>query len=393
VEGDTYHGIEVLIGGQAGAMLDGNDDDNWFEAAGGENQFRGHGGDDILIGHDQRDHLFGDAGLDEIYGQGGDDILRGGLGEDYLFGGAGNDLIGVDINYGHDALLAAERDFMYGGDGNDIIYNNGGNDVIDGGDGTDVYEHHYLLGDVTVDLAAGTVIGEASGSDTILNIEIVYGNQGDDTLLGDDQANELHGSLGEDILRGRGGDDTLHGSYDNDEIYGDEGNDVLSGGEGSDIIDGGDGIDTLYGWFTDANLSTGQATYLDDVDTLVSIENLRGGSTDNTLIGNNQDNVLDGGGANDTLNGRRGDDTLIGGQGEDTFVFDQNGFSDDQDVVEDFELGIDRLDFSNSNIGDLDEFFERATQVGADVVIDTGDGAITLINVQLSAMSFGDLIF
>jgi Ca2+-binding RTX toxin-like protein len=146
--------------------------------------------------------------------------------------------------------------------------------------------------------------------------------------------------------------------------------------------------------FGNANLTAGTGQDLDGLtDTLVSIENLLGGEGDNDFVGNNQDNVLDGGWGNDTLNGRRGDDTLIGGEGEDIFEFDQNGFANDQDVVQDFQLGVDRLDFSASSIGDLGEFQDVATQVGADVVIDTGNGAITLLNVQVGAMSFGDFIF
>jgi hypothetical protein len=74
-------------------------------------------------------------------------------------------------------------------------------------------------------------------------------------------------------------------------------------------------------------------------------------------------------------------------------VFDQKSFHDDQDVVEDFEVGIDLLDFSASSIDDLGELQDAATQVGDDVVIDTGQGTITLRDVQLSSLSFGDFIF
>jgi Ca2+-binding RTX toxin-like protein len=53
---------------------------------------------------------------------------------------------------------------------------------------------------------------------------------------------------------------------------------------------------------------------------LINIENLQGGSGNDTLNGNEQANKLEGGAGTDTLKGDAGNDTLIGGAGADVLV-------------------------------------------------------------------------
>jgi Ca2+-binding RTX toxin-like protein len=57
-------------------------------------------------------------------------------------------------------------------------------------------------------------------------------------------------------------------------------------------------------------------------DTLINIENLLGGSGNDTLGGNANDNRLEGNGGNDLLIGAAGNDVLVGGAGDDSFRFD-----------------------------------------------------------------------
>ncbi len=66
----------------------------------------------------------------------------------------------------------------------------------------------------------------------------VFGNGGNDRLIGGNDDDILNGGSGRDRLIGRGGDDTLIGGG---------GNDILRGGGGNDILDGGRGNDTLIG--------------------------------------------------------------------------------------------------------------------------------------------------
>ena len=98
----------------------------------------------------------------------------------------------------------------------------------------------------------------------------------------------------------------------------------------------------------------------------VTIENAEGGRGDDVLSGNAADNMLNGG---------EGDDVLNGGAGEDIFVFEA-GFDDD--VIQDFIIGEDRLFFSDIDQG-------TAALVGQNTVITVpGEGSIILDDVDLT---------
>ena len=88
------------------------------------------------------------------------------------------------------------------------------------------------------------------------------------------------------------------------------------------------------------------------VDLTRTGQDIRGGTGDDFLVGTNGDDVIWGMGHNDVLSGGAGDDHLIdgrgndilfGGSGADVFVFTPDGKSD---FIEDFEVGIDRIDLS-----------------------------------------------
>jgi Ca2+-binding RTX toxin-like protein len=116
-----------------------------------------------------------------------------------------------------------------------------------------------------------------------------------------------------------------------------DGDDTLIGGLGDDVLDGGDGRDLAsYRGITaplviDLRLSgipqdTGGAGF----DTLIGIENVMGGTGDDTITGDGGDNILSGnagddwlwgGLGNDILDGGAGNDALIGGEGIDTVTY------------------------------------------------------------------------
>jgi VCBS repeat-containing protein len=66
-------------------------------------------------------------------------------------------------------------------------------------------------------------------------------------IFGDDNANILLGTTGNDVILGIGGNDSLDGGAGNDHLEGGAGNDSLIGGAGSDILIGGAGNDTMTG--------------------------------------------------------------------------------------------------------------------------------------------------
>ena len=93
-------------------------------------------GDDWLFGGEGNDVLFGLGGNDHLYGGSGDDVLFGGSGNDHLYGGSGNDILFGGS--GDDYLDGgAGHDRLFGGSGNDIIKYDSSDFLVDGGDGID----------------------------------------------------------------------------------------------------------------------------------------------------------------------------------------------------------------------------------------------------------------
>ncbi len=374
--GDTYSGIEGLVGSDFNDIISGD---------GGDNELIGRLGDDILQGRKGNDLLEGREGNDRMTGSAGDDILDGGAGADELFGGDGMDLasyqdsgsaVEVDLvntsgNTGHAAgdtftsiegLIGSDyddvlrgtdtRNSLYGGigadtirgrNGSDTLVGGGGNDILVGGNGTDILNGGFdadsldggrgwdtatyadAVAAVRVDLKDLSLnTGEAKG-DTYTDIEVIEGTAFDDFLRGSDKADGFIGGDGNDVLRGRKGSDDISGGRGDDTLIGAEGRDVLNGGLGADMMDGGNGVDTatyedassgvrvdLAGGFGDA----GEA----DGDTLVGIEVLVGSAFDDVLRGSDKADTLQGGAGNDTLRGRIGSDELSGGAGDDILI-------------------------------------------------------------------------
>ncbi|MCP4780279.1 MAG: cold shock domain-containing protein [Hyphomicrobium sp.] len=100
---------------------------------------------------------------------------------------------------------------------------------------------------------------------------------------------------------------------------------------------------------------------------------------------------LYGGDDNDQLWGQNGNDKLDGGNGDGTFVFDAN-FGND--VINDFEVGIDAIQLNGVGVLNFDELLALAKQEGDDTVIDFGDGnSITLKNVSYDDLKVDNFSF
>jgi Ca2+-binding RTX toxin-like protein len=169
-QGDTYFGMENLIGGSGSDILIGKDGANTLNGglgndilegmAGGDNLIGGggnntasyeHAGTGVVASLDSRFTPWQDMNLTDsqydtysdiqnLTGSSHDDILIGDEHSNILTGGAGNDTLYVDQGF----------DSGFGGDNNDTFYASSSSDnlptVIDGGTGTDVIVLQELVG-------------------------------------------------------------------------------------------------------------------------------------------------------------------------------------------------------------------------------------------------------
>ena len=210
----------------------------------------GEEGDDRLTGGSGGDFLFGGAGNDVATGGEGGDSLLGGPGDDTLHGEAGNDSLQGGGRFGEPTQgIPSGRDLLDAGPGNDLLDDNDreggeiGPDVLNARSGRDTvwsyYERHQ---GITVDLLRTAGQGGPGENDTLVNVEVIYGTEGDDSLSGDGDANVFWGTGGANRLRGRGGRDRL----------------MAGSGLRRQVLEGGGSRDVInaFGW-TDGRATCG----------------------------------------------------------------------------------------------------------------------------------------
>jgi Ca2+-binding RTX toxin-like protein len=229
-----------------------------------------------------------------VYGGAGNDTLRGGDGNDTLNGGPGNDTFTT-------GALPDGADTLIGGG---AVASPVGYDTADYSLRTTALTlANDGMGHSGADTSVGVNMPGSEGDNIAADILVIKGGTAADTITGND--------AGGNILWGNGGNDTFIQSA------------VLSA---NDVFNGGDGVDTVtYALRVDATkpilvtidtlANDGEAAEHDKI--MVDVENVTGGSGDDTITGSAVDNVLSGGPGADKLSGGAGNDTLIGGAGDD----------------------------------------------------------------------------
>ena len=358
--GDTFTGMEGLIGTGFNDILKGTNAFNIFKAGdgadklfgrGGNDWLRGEGGNDTLVGGTGGDTLDGGTGLDLAdYSDAGSGLLAvlynaaantgDAAGDSYidiegLVGSAFGDTLagsnGVDILLG-----AGGNDYLKAYAGNDTLTGGSGGDTLDGGTGIDFADYSNAGSGLLAVLynPAGNT-GDAAG-DSYFDIEGLAGSAFGDTLVGSNSVDILSGAGGNDSLKAYGGDDTLTGG---------SGGDTLNGGTGIDVADYSNAGSGLLAVLYNPAGNTGDAAG----DSYFDIEGLAGSAFGDTLVGSNSVDILSGAGGNDSLKAYGGDDTLTGGSGGDTL----NGGT-----------GIDVADYSNAGSGLLAVLYNPAGNTG-----------------------------
>jgi trimeric autotransporter adhesin len=376
--------------------------------------------DKTLTGLTTSDKLTGGDGHDVLSGLAGNDTLTGGKGNDILNGGLGNDTYIFNLGDGFDTIAAGTYNTgdlikIEGADFYDLNYawfngnlqigpaidsdydfnDTGAFTIANFLGGTGSIKVQIDTADFNLDygtdpnLATFTFQRGLIGTNNATTAEVIIGTAGNDKIDGKGgYYDALFGDDGNDTIAGGGGSDWLRGGDGNDVMTGAGGNDRLRGEAGNDTLNGGDGIDRADYRFADGDvnvdLNLGIAT--DDghgtIDTLIAIENVRGGDFDDRITGNAGANVLEGRDGADILTGAGGADTLNGAGGADTFRL--NSFGEGHDVVEEWNGAEDILSFSDlldiGAPGILDDLQAAIADIddsgaGGDVVVTFDNGS------------------
>jgi Ca2+-binding RTX toxin-like protein/uncharacterized protein YkwD len=329
--GDTYTNIQNVIGGNAGGLLNGNDEINILT---------GGNGNDLIVGNPSGVGSVGDT----LNGGGGDDTIIAFAG-DKLDGGLGNDTLSARLTtFANSTVNLLTNQFTNGtakstikgfenvrGDqatnvftgnaGINRLVGEDGNDVIEGGAGADV-----LDGDGGNNPGIDTVI--YTNSNAAVSIDLTQ--QGSDSDINDAPATQKGGHAEGDALYGF---ENAVGSKFADKIIGNGDDNIIDGGAGNDTLDGGAhgaGGDTIS--FAHASAAINLNLLLQSnvtaintggagKDIIFGFENIFGGKGADKLTGDGNKNTIDGSAGNDTIEGGAGKDRLFGGIGTDTLSY------------------------------------------------------------------------
>ena len=376
--GDTYTGIENLLGSAFDDILKGDAADN---------QISGGVGNDVLLSSGGADKFVGDAGADEVSYA----AITSALSID-LTNTSAVSTSGHGTGDAHGDVIDSSVETVIGGQAADLFFSGTRTAalVIHGGpdfsEVTNTVSYQYATGTLSANLTDISANHELTNSgaaqyDQYRNIQ---------NLMGSDQADQLSGDENSNVLSGGEGSDTLWASLGNDTLY------------GGTVDTPGSEIDTVsFKAITEAvtaDLERGTANASDStgdawVTRMSGIENVIGSAYDDTLTGDAGNNQIEGGAGDDTLYGGEGNDTLIGGAGEDTFY----GGDGDTDTVSyanvTAALRINLVNMANSSGDAQNDVVDASVEVvtGSSAYANTFYGRDT--NESLVGGSVNDLFY
>ena len=400
-----------------------------------------------LIGSAYGDILIGEGLTASLIGGDGDDFLAAGAsGQDTVTGGAGGDIFSLgffgltnqnplsgdnlttitDFEVGVDLLHLPVEFFSLSANAQQV--------------GDDVLINVSFDTDV---LLLDTQLTDLSQEDLLLSTgQLIIGTNGDDDLIG---------TLSSDTIIGFAGNDLLIANQGEDRLFGGDGNDILlidrmhtaTGGDGFDVFGkligilenqntpfssteatvvdfeigtdliafNGDPFDVLadtvqsgsdvvisQGGFSAFRLLDTQLSDLSASDfVFIPAGAIFGTNGADDLLGTGDDDIILGFDGDDRFeNLLFGSNSLTGGGGADTFSFFTNGviigaLSLQVTAIEDFEIGIDQVEFAAAFAFDV---LGAARQEGADVAIEyREDFELVLRNTMVEDLQASDFVF
>ncbi|MDY0328392.1 MAG: hypothetical protein RBR07_09105, partial [Arcobacteraceae bacterium] len=463
LEDDTIKNIENVIGGAGDDTIIGDSNNNTLSGSAGADTIKGVSGSNSLYGGADNDMIYSGTGNDYIDGGTGTNTVNyseaiaavtvdlGLATIQNIGGGMGNDtlvdiqnVIGSNFDDIFKSNLSVNNHFD--GFGNGVA----GNTVDYSEITVDDVDEDFVRIDLSADTGTIFIDGSQSAIDGYTLIHNITGTDGNDTIIGDELSNTLRGGAGNDTLGGGAGNDYLDGGTGNNTVtyaYSSSSIEVdfkiglgyVSAGDQDTLVNiqnaiGGSSGDTFkmaigdienrvdgnssngnlvsYEYYTagvtvDLGTSSAQTvvTGSGDIDTLINIQNIKGGEGNDTFStnftisnqfdGNSGNNTMDYSNANSTqkivvtLDGANFRDVSIGtgtvvdrvkniqnvygGDGNDTLIGDGNSNILDGGSGDDLIRGIAGLNDLRGGAG-ADTIYGGT----GDDVIDGGTGSDTI---------------
>ena len=371
------------------------------------------------------DLITGDAQNNKIYAKDGDDYINAKQGDDYIDGGSGNNTYLFNIGDGKDTI-------KYDSTGEDVdtilletieltdisLIKNNNNLVIQYSssdsitlvgaldpNSTKIINFKFMDSEVSL---AELLLNPISNNSLENNSEYIYGWQGADNIIGDNNKNAIYGYSGDDVLEGKAGDDYLDGGAGNNTYVFNinDGQDniaydytqadttdtiVLNNINFEEISLFKQGNNLLIKYGSNDSITLNNALLVEAIkpveiqtrDKTVTLAELlktplhnidpalpkiEGWRNSDNLVGNDSSNFVEGFEGDDYITGHKGNDLLSGGEGQDTYYF---SLGDGIDTIQESNYASEAnyINFTDINASDV----QSITFGGDDLIIQYSD--------------------